>query len=175
MKTATFICGIDGVGKSGFAGLLKEQRSDLGIIIDVDKITAELGGNTIAGGKVALKKIRDCIDKGISFPQEGQKVTKIAKGTQETVMLIAHFDPITYTVAYNGGGGKGSMGKVTVTYDQEQTVAENGFTRPGYTFTGWNTAKNGKGTAYKPGDTLRNLTTKQKGTVTLYAQWEQSK
>lgn len=70
MKTATFICGIDGVGKSGFAGLLKEQRSDLGIIIDVDKITAKLGGNTLAGGRAALKKIQECIDKGVSFTQE---------------------------------------------------------------------------------------------------------
>ena len=70
MKTYTIIGGVNGVGKSSFTGLLKEQRSDLGIIIDVDKITAELGGNTIAGGKAALKKIQDCIGKGISFTQE---------------------------------------------------------------------------------------------------------
>lgn len=36
--------------KSSFTGILKEQRSDLGILIDVDKITAELGGNAFAGG-----------------------------------------------------------------------------------------------------------------------------
>lgn len=70
MRTYTIIGGVNGVGKSSFTGLLKEQRSDLGIIIDVDKITAELGGNTLAGGRAALKKIRDCIDKGISFTQE---------------------------------------------------------------------------------------------------------
>ena len=70
MRTYTIIGGVNGVGKSSFTGLLKEQRSDLGIIIDVDKITAELGGNTLAGGKAVLKKIRDCIDKGISFTQE---------------------------------------------------------------------------------------------------------
>lgn len=64
MKTYTIIGGVNGVGKSSFTGLLKEQRSDLGIIIDVDKITAELGG------EAALKKIQDCIGKGISFTQE---------------------------------------------------------------------------------------------------------
>ena len=58
MRTYTIIGGVNGVGKSSFTGLLKEQRSDLGIIIDVDKITAELGGNTLAGGRAALKKIR---------------------------------------------------------------------------------------------------------------------
>ena len=70
MRTYTIIGGVNGVGKSSFTGLLKEQRSDLGIIIDVDKITAELGGNTLAGGKAALKKIQECIDKGVSFTQE---------------------------------------------------------------------------------------------------------
>ena len=42
MRTYTIIGGVNGVGKSSFTGLLKEQRSDLGILIDVDKITAEL-------------------------------------------------------------------------------------------------------------------------------------
>lgn len=70
MKTYTIIGGVNGVGKSSFTGILKEQRSDLGIIVDVDKITAELGGNALAGGKAALKKIQDCIDKGVSFTQE---------------------------------------------------------------------------------------------------------
>lgn len=70
MRTYTIIGGVNGVGKSSFTGLLKEQRSDLGIIIDVDKITAELGGNTLAGGRAALKKIQECIDKGVSFTQE---------------------------------------------------------------------------------------------------------
>ena len=57
MRTYTIIGGVNGVGKSSFTGILKEQRSDLGIIIDVDKITAELGGNALEGGKAALKKI----------------------------------------------------------------------------------------------------------------------
>ena len=69
MKIYTIIGGVNGVGKSSFTGILKEQRSDLGILIDVDKITAELGGNALAGGKAALKKINECIEKGVSFTQ----------------------------------------------------------------------------------------------------------
>ena len=65
-----FAGGVNGVGKSSFTGILKEQRSDLGILIDVNKITAELGGNALAGGKAALKKINECIEKGVSFTQE---------------------------------------------------------------------------------------------------------
>ena len=70
MRTYTIIGGVNGVGKSSFTGVLKERCTDLGIIIDVDKITAELGGNALAGGKAALKKINECIAKGVSFTQE---------------------------------------------------------------------------------------------------------
>lgn len=87
MKTYTIIGGVNGVGKSSFTGVLKEQSTDLGIIIDVDKITAELGGNALAGGRVAVQKIRDCLDKGISFTQEttlsGRKTEATAKEAQE--------------------------------------------------------------------------------------------
>lgn len=70
MKLYTIIGGVNGVGKSGFTGVLKERSTDLGVIIDVDKITAELGGNPLVGGKSALKKIRQCIDKELSFTRE---------------------------------------------------------------------------------------------------------
>ena len=43
---------------------------DLGTIIDIDKITAELSGNALAGGKAALSKIRDYIERNVSFTQE---------------------------------------------------------------------------------------------------------
>ena len=70
MKTYTIIGGVNGVGKSSFTGVLKERSTDLGVIVDVDRITAELGGNALTGGKAALRKIRECIDKGVSFAQE---------------------------------------------------------------------------------------------------------
>ena len=95
MKTYTIIGGVNGVGKSSFTGLLKEQRSDLGIIIDVDRITAELGGNALAGGKAALKKIQDCIDKGVSFTQEttlsGRKTEATARQVKDLGYCIRLF------------------------------------------------------------------------------------
>ena len=83
MRTYTIIGGVNGVGKSSFTGVLKERCTDLGTIIDVDKITAELGGNALAGGKAALTKINECIRKGVSFTQEtplsGQRTEATAK------------------------------------------------------------------------------------------------
>lgn len=87
MKTYTIIGGVNGVGKSSFTGVLKERTMDLGTIIDVDKITAELGGNTLAGGKAALTKMRDFIARNVSFTQEttlsGYKTEATAKQVKE--------------------------------------------------------------------------------------------
>ena len=87
MKIYTIIGGVNGVGKSSFTGVLKERSTDLGVIVDVDKITAELGGNALAGGKAALRKISECIDKGISFAQEttlsGYKTEATAKQVKD--------------------------------------------------------------------------------------------
>ena len=70
MRTYTIIGGVNGVGKSSFTGVLKERCEDLGQIIDVDKITAELGTGALAGGKAALTRIEACIKKKVSFTQE---------------------------------------------------------------------------------------------------------
>ena len=87
MRTYTIIGGVNGVGKSSFTGVLKERSTDLGVIVDVDRITAELGGNALTGGKAALRKIRECIDKGVSFAQEttlsGYKTEATAKQVKD--------------------------------------------------------------------------------------------
>ena len=65
MRIYTIVGGVNGVGKSSFTGVLKERSTDLGTIIDVDKITAEMGGSALAGGKAALQKINDCISRAV--------------------------------------------------------------------------------------------------------------
>ena len=70
MKTFTIIGGVDGVGKSSLSGVLSAENLDLGIIIDTDKMTAELGGDRISGGKKAIEKIDSCLEKGVNFTQE---------------------------------------------------------------------------------------------------------
>lgn len=70
MKIYTIIGGVNGVGKSSLTGVLSAKTTDLGIIIDVDKITAELGCDKIKGGKASIEKINHCLDMGISFTQE---------------------------------------------------------------------------------------------------------
>ncbi len=70
MNIYTIIGGVNGSGKSSLSGVLSAVSSELGIIIDTDKITAETGGDRIRGGKVAIALIDDCLNKRINFTQE---------------------------------------------------------------------------------------------------------
>ena len=93
------------------------------------------------------------------------------------VELFARWDRNTYTVTFNGNGGKLANGKTTpyqqmLCYDTMQTLEECRFTREGYTFLGWSTAKKATVPNYWDAQTGRfNLTGKNGGTVTLYAVW----
>lgn len=49
------------------------------------------------------------------------------------------------------------------------------YKRTGYTFTGWNTRADGKGTKYANGATVKGICSVNGGTVTLYAQWSKIK
>ncbi len=88
MKCYTIIGGVNGVGKSSFTGVLKRQRSDLGQIIDVDKITVQMGGDALAGGKESIRRIDACLDKGLSFTQEttlsGFRTERTARKARES-------------------------------------------------------------------------------------------
>lgn len=94
------------------------------------------------------------------------------------VTIYAQWTPITYTLHLDLNGGNSTMyiSDVTCTYDVNYTLmseATLGLNRDGYGFTGWNTAADGSGTGYSDEATVKNLTTTQGSTVTLYAQWVQ--
>ena len=67
----------------------------------------------------------------------------------EDVTLKAVWIPNTYTISYNGNGATGgSTGNTTAIYDQNVTIASNGFTKTGYTFAGWTTKTDGSDDGY---------------------------
>ncbi|MDR3189567.1 MAG: InlB B-repeat-containing protein, partial [Prevotellaceae bacterium] len=101
-----------------------------------------------------------------------QDVLNLSATPDDVIPLYAVWAPNTYTVAYNGNGNTGgaTVG-ATHTYDAEQALTSNGFTKTGYRFTGWNTKDNGSGTSYSAGQGVINMTTLHNGAVTLHAQW----
>lgn len=70
MPIYTIIGGVNGAGKSSLTGVLKSERSDLGSVIDVDKIAAENNCGNLEAGKIAVAKINGFLQKGVSFTQE---------------------------------------------------------------------------------------------------------
>lgn len=82
------------------------------------------------------------------------------------------YAPIQYSVSFDANGGTGSMGDLSMTYDEEAELTANVFTRTGYAFSGWNTQADGSGTGYADGETVKNLADEEGATVVLYAQWE---
>lgn len=92
MKIYTIIGGVNGTGKSSLTGVLKTQTTDLGIIVDVDKITAQAGGSAIQGGRIALERMEDCLRRGVSFTQE------TTLSGRKTELTAARAKELGYTV-----------------------------------------------------------------------------
>ena len=76
--------------------------------------------------------------------------------------------PAAITVSFDANGGFGTMSAQRGTAGQNITLPSNCFTYADHTFTGWNTAANGTGTAYDDGATASFA----EDTI-LYAQWTQ--
>ena len=84
-----------------------------------------------------------------------------------TLTLYAQWTPGQASLTYDGNGATGGktdpQNGVT---DQKVNVRQNGFTRDGYVFTGWNTLPDGRGQAWAP-----NAVWTLHGTGVLYARW----
>lgn len=88
--------------------------------------------------------------------------------------LNAQWTPWKHTVRYdanakNDTSVKGIPASQSKTANVDITLSSDVPTRNGYTFLGWNTQADGKGTAYAAGAIYKN--DQNGGTVTLYAQW----
>ncbi|MBO4962306.1 MAG: InlB B-repeat-containing protein [Clostridia bacterium] len=83
--------------------------------------------------------------------------------------------PIDYTIAFNNNGGSGSMASLAMTYDVAKNLTANTFTRTGYTFLGWSKSSTATTATYTDEQSVKNLTTTNNGTVTLYAVWSINK
>lgn len=93
--------------------------------------------------------------------------------TEDTI-LYAIWAPHTYTIAFdsNSTDATGSMSPMPMTYDVGKALTSNSFSRIGYKFIGWRSSNAATGKEYADGTTVSNLTSTDKATVTMYAQWQ---
>lgn len=93
----------------------------------------------------------------------------------DNAVMTANWQPNAYYIKYDANGGKGSLSNSTLTYDSNGTIRTNTFTKTGYKLregAEWNTQADGSGTTYTSNQVVKNLTSTNGATITLYAQWE---
>ncbi len=79
---------------------------------------------------------------------------------------------ISYTVKFDKNGGEGKLpADITATVGEEFTLPATELTKTGYDFKGWCATANGTGTTYEAGSKVKDLSTENGATVTLYAKW----
>lgn len=92
-----------------------------------------------------------------------------------TVDLYANWIPITYTIKLHGNDGglvEGKSNIIQATYDQGVTIPDGVFKKSIVPLLNYNTISDGSGKTYNIGDSVKNLTNENNGTVYLYAQWD---
>ena len=138
-----------------------------------------------AGELPAAEKEGFTFDGWFTAAEGGQQILAATEVTADQT-LYPHFTkiPETWTVSYNAAGGTGAPAAQTKTEDVDLLLSTTAPTRShkltlvkgegeenqeitkAATFTGWNTAEDGSGTAYAAGGTYT-----ANAAVTLYAQW----
>lgn len=92
----------------------------------------------------------------------------------EDVFIVANYNNNKYTVNYDVNNDKitgVSWIDTEHTYDIESNLAGATNTTE-YEFLGWNTKSDGSGTMYSSGQAVKNLTSENNASVTLYAIWK---
>ncbi len=88
------------------------------------------------------------------------------------IRLHAQWQVIKHSVIYHENGNTEGRSSVVEEFGWEEKITiaakPDDFQKAGFTFKGWNTAKNGTGDTLFPGDSLKTSTT----STTLYALWE---
>ena len=156
-----------------FAEIITNTRQ----VVTVPLIELTGGGSTVnpATGEVVVlppmptgnnntvtEAVRPVVNLGIGPLVSG------GSGTSSSPYVIAGAGATSYTITYNANGGSGAPSAQTINIGSNATISATIPTRSNYVFLRWNTAANGSGTSYSPGDAYTAGTS-----VTLYAQWGQ--
>ena len=111
---------------------------------------------------------------------DGESVTNLGDDCGDVVTLYAKWTPCTYTVKYNSNKPSaatttmsGSTADSSHTYDTAKSLTKNGFTLSGWKFLGWALTSTGS-VEYDDGESVKNLVNTCRGSITLYAKWEQT-
>ena len=144
-------------------------------------LTFDLAGGTL-DGKTDTYTITATVGETIKLPKAPTRdgyTFKCWKGSEYKAeeeykvegdhTFTAEWEKEMYTIVFDANGGEGTMDDLVVEPGTKTNLPENKFTRDGYTFTGWNTEKDGSGKSYADKAAVEVV-----GNETLYAQWKKS-
>lgn len=139
------------------------------LLLNEDEVMATKTGCAFKGWNTAK-------DGSGTHYDAGAKVSKLVSKAKGSLTLYAEWEVSAYTLTYNINGGKGTLSKTTESctpLNKINLITGEGLTKNGYSFTGWNTAKNGKGKNFEPGEySFTELSPKSGANkITLYANW----
>ena len=109
-------------------------------------------------------------DSGEKVYDDCATVKNLTDKVNDEVALYAKWAANTYTVKFNANGGSGETADISFNYDEEKALTANAFTREDFTFAGWAVKADGDVT-YTDMAKVKNLTSENNATVTLYAVW----
>lgn len=154
------------------------------VTYDANGGSGSMAGQTVIYGTAANLKENSFNRTGYTFTgwstkkdgsgksyADGADVTT-AFSSAGSVTLYAKWKANVCNLFYDANGGKGNVAGQTITYSKAATARANDFARQGYTFTEWNTKKDGSGKSYKEGSDISKAFPGG-GNVTLYAQWKE--
>ena len=147
---------------NGGTGTMESITGDVGSKIVIEQNGFARSGYTFTGWNTQADGKGTAYKAGDSFTLTDKDTVLYAQWSKNA--------PAQAKVSYDANGGTGTMESITGDVGSKIVIEQNGFARSGYTFTGWNTQADGKGTAYKAGD---SFTLTDKDTV-LYAQWSKN-
>ena len=139
-------------------------------------VKANPASYTIASKKITLQKpSRTGYIFAGWYNAKGKKVSAIPAGSTGDITLKAKWTPIKYKVSFKNSNIRfeKAMSDMTMIYGKKYTLPKNSYKsqNKNMVFVGWNTRKDGKGTAFQNQEKVWNLTAKNNGTVILYAQF----
>lgn len=155
----------------------------IGTVLPADSLPTKFPqkkGSLVGGWRFYQKETNAAYDvpTNVTHDKEGI-VTSVTVTSVPLSFQVVWWKPITYTIVFDGNGGKTSNEHVshaeTYSYsDGGPTLWKNAFERNGYDFNGWNVAENRGETRhdYTDGETLDyHLADEEGAEVTLYACW----
>lgn len=88
-----------------------------------------------------------------------------------SIFVKASWDANEYTVHYNSNGGAGSISSTKMEYDSSKSLSKNIFSRTGYEVEEGKEWVDGSGNIYGSSQRVKNLTSVNGGSITMYSNW----